>query len=407
MARPLPDLRSIKRLLIIRLSAIGDVIHALPLASALKEAHPHLEISWLVEEIPADVVAGSPAVDRVIVIPRSRWKRGRGWSPRIWGEYLEFLRRLRTYRFEVTIDLQGYAKSAVYALATGARCRLGWWRMRDGSGLASRSLPRRPESVHRVDQFLDVARNLGVVDPLVRFPIDIPENAETRVKRLLCAAGIDPARPYAVINQAAGNTPRRWGIANFAELTVELAAQFGLPTVLVGTKSEAPDCNEVAGIATRELRRRGICSVCPPVSLAGATGLKELAALLRSCALHVCGDTGSTHLAAALGVPVVAIYGSTDPAHAGPWGQASHVLARKDLCLPACTIRACTFAPPEAQADGGPRNALGDGLVQPTARCLQAIPLSAAVDLARQILERERDIVALAGPVHVSSDANT
>src|SRR3954454_13375745 len=127
--RFLPDLTRVERVLIIRMSAIGDVIHALPLASALKRAYPHLKISWLVEEIPAEVVLGNPDLDQVFVIPRSRWKRGRMYSPRVWREYLSFLGVLRSARFDVTIDLQGYAKSALFACATGAHYRLGWWRL--------------------------------------------------------------------------------------------------------------------------------------------------------------------------------------------------------------------------------------------------------------------------------------
>src|SRR4051812_16552215 len=103
--RFLPDLSKVTRVLIIRMSAIGDVIHALPLASALKDKYPHLKISWLVEEIPAEVVQGNPDLDRVFVIPRSRWKQGRMTSPQVWREYFAFLGMLRKEQFDVTIDL--------------------------------------------------------------------------------------------------------------------------------------------------------------------------------------------------------------------------------------------------------------------------------------------------------------
>lgn len=341
--RQLPDLNGIKRVLIIRLSAIGDVIHALPLASALKDAYPHLEISWLVEEIPADVVSGNPDMERTIVVPRSRWKKGRMHSPSVWKEYLEFLGLLRSHRFDLTIDLQGYAKSALFALATGAKYRVGWWRMRDGANLVSRPLPRRAESVHRVDWFLDVARALGVENPCVRSPIFIPDDARASVQEKLKQSGFEPGARYAVINQAAGNPPRRWGLRRFAALTARVAERYGLPSALVGTQAEAADCEEIVRLVTANMRERGITDIPVPVNLAGRTDLKELAALLDGCSVHISGDTGSTHLAAALGIPVVAFYGSTDPAHAGPWNQSDHVLARKDLCSPNCTIRQCAY----------------------------------------------------------------
>jgi len=264
--RPLPDLSNVKRVLIIRLSAIGDVIHATPLASALKDAYPHLEISWLVEEIPAEIVLDSPDLEHVIVVPRSRWKRGRARSPQVWREYLAFLSHLRAYHFDVTIDLQGYAKSALYALATRARFRLGWWRMRDGANLVSRPLPRRPESIHRVDWFLDVARALGVENPRVRFPIQIPDSARLSVQGKLGASGIAPGSPYVVINQAAGNPPRRWGLQNFAGLASQLALKYDLPSVLIGTPPESNDCEWIVQQVTEDMRRHSVIGVKPPLN---------------------------------------------------------------------------------------------------------------------------------------------
>src|SRR5437763_1276090 len=141
-ARALPDLRDLRRVLIIRLSSIGDVIHALPVSAALGEAYPHLELTWLVEEMSAEVVTGNPYLKEVIVIPRSRWKRGRMRSPQVWREYLAFLADLRRRRFDLSLDLQGYAKSGLLALAAGAPYRFGWWRLREGAAWVSHALPR-------------------------------------------------------------------------------------------------------------------------------------------------------------------------------------------------------------------------------------------------------------------------
>jgi heptosyltransferase-1 len=390
--RFLPDLSKVTRVLIIRMSAIGDVIHALPLASALKDKYPHLKISWLVEEIPAEVVQGNPDLEHVFVIPRSRWKRGRVTSPQVWREYFSFLAMLRKERFDVTIDLQGYAKSALFALASGAPYRLGWHRLRDGANLISHRIPKRTDSVHRVDWFLDVARELGVDKPNVRFPIAIPPDARESLRGKLLALGFNPDLPYAVINQAAGNPPRRWGLKRYAELAFQIASRHRLPTVLVGTVPEASDCDLIVRYVAEAMEAKGVTGVPAPVNLAGQTSLKELAALLEGCKLHVCGDTGSTHLAAALGVPVIAFYGSTDPAHAGPWGQGDHVLARRDLCSPDCTIRKCAFVsdlsvqPDELTESGG---ASGEALHLPdvqTARCLAAISVDQALDLVARVI---------------------
>ncbi len=373
MTRPLPDLNRVKRLLIIRLSSIGDVTHALPVSAALGEAFPHLEITWIVEEMSAQIVLGNPCLHDVIVVPRSRWKQGRWRSPQVWREYLAFLRMLRRRRFEVTVDLQGYAKSAFMALATGAKHRFGWWRLRDGANLASRSLPRRPESVHRTDWFLDVARAFGAISEPVKFPLHVPEEARDRVRGLLEAEGIACGSPFAVLNPAVGDQTRRWGAERYAEVALELAKRFGMPSVLIGSGKDAAICDEVRTLA--EQSESWPAKVVAPLSLAGQTDLKELAAVLAGCAVHICGDTGSVHIAAALGRPVVALYGPTDPLMAGPWGQSENVLSHRELCADGCTVRECVYTRP-----------VGDAPAERAARCLAAITPGEVLRKVEEIL---------------------
>lgn len=386
----LPDLRSLRRLVILRLSSIGDVIHALPVSAALGEAYPHLEITWVVEEMSAEVVTGNPYLHDVIVVPRSRWKQGRTRSPRIWWEYLAFLAALRRRRFDVSLDLQGYGKSALMALAAGAPYRFGIGRMRDGAGLVSHPLPQRPESVHRTDRFLDVVRAFGIEPNPVRFPLFVPEEARTRVTELLCAGNIRPDRPYAVLNPATGNEVRRWGAFRYARLAVALAESYGLPSVLIGSGKDIPLCEDVRTRALAEMAGKQISGVPAPVSLAGQTNLKELASVLEGCAVQVCGDTGSAHIAAALGRPTIALYGPTDPAFAGPWGQQDSVLSRRDLCTASCTVRACAVAEaarpaePGEDANGGPAGPM-------TARCLSAITPEEVCKKVGQVLYGRKD----------------
>ncbi len=362
----MPDLRDARRLLIIRLSSIGDVVHALPVSAALGEAYPRLEITWLVEEMSADIVNGNSYLTDVIVIPRSRWKRGRWNSPRVWKEYATFLADLRRRNFDVTLDLQGYAKSAIMAFATGAPRRYGWWRLRDGANLVSRALPHSPDSLHRVDWYLDVARSLGAAPSRVCFPIHIPDVARNRVADLLQAGGIEPAARYVALNPAVGSGTRRWGAGRFAECIARIGNDFGLPTVLVGSQKDGALCEEVA----KRAFDAGLSAACPPVNLAGQTNLKELAALLDRCAVHLCGDTGSGHIAAALKRPVVALYGPTDPEHAGPWGQPQNVLSHRELCRPGCGASKCLAARAPGEA----------------AECLAAITPKAVLDKVEDVL---------------------
>jgi lipopolysaccharide heptosyltransferase I len=372
----LPDLRSARRLLIIRLSSIGDVTHALPVSAALGEAFPHLELTWVVEEMSADIVTGNPYLHEVIVVPRTRWKSGRWRSPQVWREYRAFLAGLRRRRFDVTLDLQGYAKSGLIALAAGTPHRFSWWRPRDGSGLISRALPRRPESAHRVDWFLDVVRAFGAEPERVRFPLHIPDAARQRARELLCRGGIGPEAPFAVLNPATGDQVRRWGAERYAQVAAELAKRHGLPSVLVGSGKDVALCEEVRAAALSGVENgHAPCAHVPaPLNLAGQTSLKELAALLERSAVHICGDTGSAHIAAALERPVVAIYGPTDPAHAGPWGQTENVLSRRELCRADCG-GACALAA---------GNGNGNGVV--TARCMAEISPEAVLTKVEQVL---------------------
>jgi len=334
----LPDLNNVRRLLIIRLSSIGDVVHAIPISAALAEGFPRLEITWLVEEMSAPIVLDNPYLHEVIVIPRSRWKRARARSPRIWLEFAAFARDLRRRDFDVSLDLHGHAKSGLMAFLAGAPHRLGWSNLRDGASLASKALPRREKSFHRVDQFLDVAWHLGAPTEPVRFPIVIPDDAHKEADSLLSRVGIDSRRPYAVLNPATGDLARRWGERPFGRLACRLASEWGIPSVLIGSSKDSAACEAVINYA----RGDAPVGASLPANLAGATGLKVLAAVIEKCCVHVCGDTGSAHIAAALGRPVVGIYGPTDPEHAGPWGQGANVLSGRDHCSSDCPVRYCS-----------------------------------------------------------------
>ena len=375
----LPDMSKIKRVLIIRLSAIGDVVHALPVASALKIAYPHLEISWLVEEISAEIVEGNPYLHQVFVVPRSKWNQGRLHSPAVWREYLVFLQKLRREEFDLTIDLQGYAKSAIFALSTGAAYKFGWWRLKDGSNLVSKPLPKRELSLHRVDWFLDVARGLGVEDPVVKFPIHIPDISTNQVEKLLLENKIQKNMAYAVINPTAGNSARMWEKEKYGELIAWMATELSLPCILIGTEKEQEFCQSIIDSARQKLENDIHIREPHLINLAGKTTLKELAALLKGSVLHLCGDTGSTHIAAGVGTPVVSFYGASDPNHAGPWGQLENVLAKRDLCHKQCSVRQCIFS----------QNDSTSPLPHPiTAKCMEAITLEEAKMQVRSALAK-------------------
>jgi ADP-heptose:LPS heptosyltransferase len=226
----------------------------------------------------------------------------------------------------MTLDLQGLSKSALAARASGARWRFGYDWLREIAPLLETRVPRRPESVHIVDQFLDVARFLGAPVQEVKFPLHIPEEEEARALLLLSEAGIPPDQPFIAVNPTMGGGGHKgWGAGRFAAVLNRLAQEPGLPVVLVGGKAD----REVA-----EAIQRG--TTPSPASLVGQTSLKQLAAILRRAALHLCGDTGSAHIAAALGTRVVSLFGRSNPARLAPYGQADFALHHRERCALAC-----------------------------------------------------------------------
>ena len=369
-SRELPDLSQVKKVLIIRLSSIGDVTHALPVAAALKAQWPHLELTWIVEEMSASIVSGSPCLKSVIVIPRDRWKREGRLSTRSRREYIALLRSIRKRKFDVTLDLQGYAKSGILALASGAKYRVGWRRLRDVAGIISTPLPARAGSLHRVDWFLDTVAALGGHTEDVQFPMQIPGEASSKMAELLEANGITGR--YAVINASVGSPTRKWAAERYGALAAQLYKTERVRCVLVGSRKDKPVCEAVrlAAIAA------DMTPETAPLDVSGITSIKELAALLKSSVVHICGDTGSAHIAAALGTPVVALYGPTDPQHAGPYNQAENVLSHRELCKPGCGVRKCVCPSELADAAG-------------TAQCLAEISCEEVLDRVLKLVRTD------------------
>lgn len=318
-----PDLRQLERALIVKISSLGDVVHALPVSAALGEAFPHLKLTWLVGEPAAPLVMGNPYLHDVIVVPETFYKRW--YAPTTLVQFLAIMGQLKARRFDLAIDLQGLGSSALLAWVSGAPFRFGWDWLRQFSHLLVQRVPRQPQSIHVVDQLLDVARFLGAPVTTVKFPLPISATDDARALELLTSVGIAKGQPFLAVNPTDGAGGRKgWGVERLVALLGELGHD-GLPVVLVGGLHD-----RVLGeaIQTRAKPR--------PANLVGATTIMELAAILRRAALHVCGDTGSAHISAALGTPVVSIYGRSNPARLGPYGQAEFVVHQRGQCDPVC-----------------------------------------------------------------------
>jgi ADP-heptose:LPS heptosyltransferase len=329
----IPDLTAMRRLLIVKLSSLGDLVHALPVAAALKDAFPHLEISWAAHPAFAPVVEHSPVLHEVLAIPRAR-----GLGPAEMRPLIAAWRRVRGRGFDVVLDLHGLSKSAFVVLASGSRYRFGWDTLREIAPVASRRIPRRSSSLHVVDQLLDVAHFLGADVRQPRFPIATAPEDEAAATAALQEAGIDPGAAYLVLNPTSGGGGRKGVAAGvMVDALDRISGQVGLPVVLVGTGGDL----DVARAVEQGVQAARV------YSLIGRTRLGTLKAVIRRAAGHMGADTGSSHLAAAFDVPTVSWFGRTDPARSAPYGGRSVVVHHRDQCVAACLARRTDINSPQ------------------------------------------------------------
>lgn len=310
---------------IVKLSSLGDVVHALPVAATLRARLPGARITWMVERREACLLRGHPALDEVLPVDTRGWRRVRSWAGlgAVAGAIMAVLGRLRDGRFDVAIDLQGNLKSGVLTAATRAPVRVGFSARRCREPLNALFTNRRvtpPASArHIVEQQLALLAPLGIheAEPTFALPTDVV--AESAVADFFAAAGLKPRDRIVVVNPGAGRVAKQWPVTHFATLARRLAGEAGA-TVLV-----------VWGPAERERAEAIVAGARPATALlAPATDLAALTAVLRRASVVVGGDTGPLHVAAALGVPCVGLYGPTDPARNGPYGVGHRALRSAD-----------------------------------------------------------------------------
>ena len=288
-----------ERVVIVRLSAIGDIVHAIPAAVAIKRARPASEIAWVVEGRAGDVLDGHPAVDRIIRVPRG-WLLSAAAVRRLAGE-------LADYRADIAIDLQGLFKSAVATWLSNAPIRIGASRphARELAWLAStrRVSPRRP---HIIERHLELLAPIGIAAPRVEFAMPRHEAARQSVASWFPRA----AAGTAVLNPGAGWASKLWPTERFAAVARGLRNRHGVASLVVwGGPDESAAADRIVAGAD------GAATKAPPTSLG------ELAEMARLSRLFISSDTGPLHIAAAVGTPCVGLFGPVPASRNGPWGS--------------------------------------------------------------------------------------
>ncbi|SCM83610.1 Lipopolysaccharide heptosyltransferase II [uncultured Sporomusa sp.] len=318
-----------RNILIVKLSAIGDCIHALPVASALKACYPQARITWVVEKPAYDLLTNNPNIDEIIIFDKAQCKTLGGFFSYVPG----FVNILRKHRFDLALDLQGLFKSAAITYLSGASQRLVYCNAREFSDKISKKICGPNSNGHVIDRYLDVVRAIGCHITEPEFTINITEKEVTLVQAIAKQAGLDIAHPYVVLIPGTNWPNKCWPPGHFAQLAEKLFEQHIVP-VFVGTNADKTAMDEIIANMT-----------IPPVDLTGKTTLKQLAYIFKNAKTVVAGDTGPMHLAAAVNTPVIALFGPTDPQRNGPYGK-GHITLMTDHTCQGCWQRKC----PEGKA---------------------------------------------------------
>lgn len=321
-------------ILIVKLSALGDVVQAIPTFEALRTHYPTAHISWLVEEGAAELLEHYPRLDEVLVCRRRSWLqrlRKPLWWPAVFLEIIKFCQLLRRRHYDMIIDLQGLLKSAIWVLLARGSRKIGFDQTREGSWrfLNERLPPYDPER-HALERYLDVARYLGaeVEDVKVR-NFWTPAEEVSFQKRVNKIAG-NGSGPLVACHPISRWKTKRWPEANFASLAAAVVIRLRATVVFTGS-------SEDQSAISRIIRNAGAQRL---FNWAGTTGLRELAYLYKKSAVVVSIDSGPMHLAAAVATPVVALFGPTAPWRTGPYGEIHRVLRADSDCSP-CFQRNC------------------------------------------------------------------
>ncbi|MFO0972783.1 MAG: lipopolysaccharide heptosyltransferase II [Phycisphaerae bacterium] len=315
--------RDFRRILLIKPSSAGDLLHALPALRALRRRFPQAHLAWLVNAPLAELIAHDPALDEVIAFDRRRY--GRLWrSPAVATDFARFARDLRRRRFDLVVDLQGLIRSGLLALFSGAAVRIGFRAAREFGWIGYTHRVRPPVGArHAVDRNAALIAELGAAPTAADLALSPSEAARAAAGDLLADAGVAPDEPFVALAPATRWETKNWPAERFAALAREVHARLGLRSVLIGSPDERPILDAV---------HRGAGDAA--VDLAGRTPLTTLPAVIERARLVVCGDSLPMHLAAALARPLVAIFGPTNPDWTGPYGRLRDVLRDDVPCSP-------------------------------------------------------------------------
>jgi heptosyltransferase I len=306
------------KILVVKPSSLGDVVHSLPFLNAIKTCFPKAEIHWVIAKGLEGLLEGNPMIDKLIVINKDLWKN-LSRAGNTLKEIRELFRQLRNEKYDIVVDLQGLLRSGLITRATHAPLRLGFHEAREGSRFLYTHKVKSGRNVHAVERYLKMAAELGCAAHDMVFPFPFSAHAG------IAAGKLADLGPYAVLVPGARWKTKIWPAENFGKV----ASMLPLGSVIVGAGADRAIADTVV-----------LHSGKKACSLAGETNLKELIAIMRHAEVVITNDSGPMHIAAALNIPVIAIFGPTSPKRTGPYGAGHIVLQSPADCVP-CFKREC------------------------------------------------------------------
>ncbi len=323
-------------ILIVKPSSLGDIVHTFPAVALIRDRFPKARLGWVVNRSFAPVVEACGLVDSVLLFPRKALS-SRSDRRTVGG----FVRELRAFRADVCVDFQGLLRSGLVAFASRAPRRIGFRGAREGAWLFyTERFEQPPGARHALDRNCALVRAAFALDGPARFPeFALPKAVRAQARdirsRRCSERGTEKSAPILAVAPAARWRTKVWPAASFAEAIDRVVGVVpGLDVWIFGSDCERDLCAAVASG----------CRHASPLDLAGQTDLLLLTALLQEADALLCNDTGTMHLAAALGRPTIAVFGPTDPVRTGPYG-AGHVVLRGGCPKAPCFRKECTLAP--------------------------------------------------------------
>lgn len=341
-----------RNILIIRLSAIGDVVFASPLILALKQYYPGVRLSWLVEPGAAPLLQHNPDLDEVILWPKAEWKRL--WRERrivaLWREVRQFSRALKRRRFDLVLDLQGLMKSGVLAWLSAAPERIGLGSHEGSQWLMTRVVERGGDVQRIGSEYLHLGERLGLATDVFEMRVVVDDSAENFVRELVTAK--DLSGGYLVVCPFTTRPQKHWFNDRWAKLIPRLQQEFGVAVVMLGGPDDSVMSKQITSLVNPAV-----------INLTGQTGLTQAAALISHARLLVGVDTGLTHMGIAFSRPTVALFGSTCP-YLNTMRENAVVIYHKFTCSPCRRNPTC----------------------QGAFDCMAAISVTEVLDTARRVM---------------------